>query len=218
VKFGKGGIPEPKNARLAEYLLLLTEERSLPILVQMDLHAALRWKWKDKAWARSKGELEMVGRWFADPWKEPPSPYREKDQPSWNGTVEENVVRWLWSVTASGAKPYSGPEFLEFGIKGLANSARSAKFKEELIGKLKEIKNTEALWKIETPLSEVDASTAFLLDAIEKRPSIGERAAAAKLLSIFAPLSVEHNKQIRAFLDSTPDEAVARELRALLKE
>jgi hypothetical protein len=148
----------------------------------------------------------MVERWVTTPWKDHPTgPDR-----FWDESDEAELIRWLRGAAHPGNKKYSDRRLLDLVAMALGNPIRSAKFKEELLNTFRN--DIEALWKAK---EQTDAFE-YVANAVLARTSGADRLAAARLLSVFAPLSPDHAKEVRALLRVTPDEAVARELKVLL--
>jgi hypothetical protein len=190
-----------RNPRLSEYLVELSREATLVILVQIEIHDALRKVKKD--WAGSPGDLKMVRRWFTAPWKEADRPRYNLDNP-WAGSEEDNLVRWLRAAAIH--KSYSCVQQAEMVINGLANPHRTSKFKDELL---------RAMGPFLSQRTNGDAfaySTKMVMDG----PKPAEKFAAVRLLKVFAPFDEARRGQLRTLVSGQTDNQLSREIQSLL--
>jgi hypothetical protein len=72
--------------------------------------------------------------------------------------------------------------------------------------------------KFEWTHKERNERFGYLVERVNESTGVAERAAAARLLGIFAPFGAGQTKELRALLAATKDDTVAKELRALLGE
>jgi hypothetical protein len=198
-----------KDKRLLEYLRNLSNEPTLAIPIQVHVDLVLRLRMND--WSSSDAEAKMVERWLTAAWQEGGPTSLGSDKPSILDSDEGSLLAWMRSMVRT---DHSFPHLrlLDFAVKARANPNRSRAFHDALVKEYRE--SVTVLW---SPVERAEGA-AYLAKAARDRQTLQEKVAAARFLSIFAPLNDEQTKQIRALLDSSPDEAVARELRALVKE
>jgi hypothetical protein len=196
-----------KDPKITDYLVELGRDRTLRVSVQIEVHHAIWARVKD--WLGSAEQLQMVDRWLTEPWKDSHRPWNDPKKPTITGSDEANLFQWLRGM-ARRRDAMSHAHLLDFAVKGLANPQRSNEFRVRL---LDEYKNTFAtLWSRD----ELKEGFAYLVNAVKSRPKAAEKAAAAKLLAIFAPYAEDQRKQLRALLTVAADESVARELKIRL--
>jgi hypothetical protein len=198
-----------KNPRINDYLERLSQEKDLPVFLQIHLREAL--SRRKKEWIGSQGDLQMIERWLSTPWKETAPPWKDPNTFSLASSDESSLFGWLRAIACQTAQ-FTRLHILDFYIKALANPQRSSKFHSRLLAELRGGVGTQ--W---TP-GERAIGEKYLAEAINQRQSPGERRAAAVLLHAFAPFNEAETKALRALLAATKDDTVAKELRALLGE
>jgi hypothetical protein len=183
------------NPRIVAYLLGLARDPTLAVFVQMHIHDALS---STKGWRGSPVEQKMVERWFAEAWE------------GAEGALDQRLMRWFSAGIA--LKHYTASQELSFAMKGLASLHRSTELKTQLFEMARRAR--ESSW----PVDQQAAAFAALAKSVQAAPNKQEKAAAAKLLGVFAPFGPAQTTQLRTILAATTDDPVARELRALLGE
>jgi hypothetical protein len=191
------------NPKLVDYLLPLSSDESLPPRVQVEVSDLLALNKKD--WVGSADEFRMFNRWFAGAWK-------EKENVPWEAS-EEKVVAELFFQTP----PFSVGRRLKLAVEGLANTSRSNRFKIELFQVLKSTESVPRKFGLPNPNPrEADEGFAYLVSAIQNEKSPAKAIAAAKLVSLFSPLSNEREMIVRKLQSTITSEDIRKELELAL--
>lgn len=169
-----------KFPKIAEYVLPFSKDESLSPRVQWEVEKLLLLN-KD-GWKGSPEEWQMIKRWYTGKWK-------ERDNVPWEASDEKLIVDYLDPMQGD-RRANTLPEFLELAVAGVANDARSDRFKAALIQSLRGR-------PFMSGPAEAEKGFAFLAQTIRKDPTPARRVAAAKLLVAFIPFSAEQRGTLR---------------------
>jgi hypothetical protein len=207
-----------KSRPMTQYLRNLADDRSLPIAVQIHLYLALADRVDD--WINSEAAMRMANRWLSEPWKES-LPESDKSNNSnllpWDQSTtllssDENLIIACLRSTVRTRREFSPLHVCDLTLKATSNREHFAKLIPSL---LHEVKCAQRLdWEAK---QRAECFT-HITQTIKGGSSRPERIAAAKLLAVFAPFEAGQAKQIGDLLAGTTDDAVRRELRAVLGE
>jgi hypothetical protein len=202
-----------KFPKIADYVLPFSKDKSLSPRVQLEVEQILFLN--REGWKGSPEEWRMIKHWYTGTWK-------EKDNVPWEVSDEKALVD-----SPSVAPPFfSSPPYtraftlvenLELATAGLANDARSDRFKAELIISLRRglIAGIPRIRSVES-LGDAEEGFAFLVRTIHKDAAPSKRVAAAKLVVVFAPLSAEHRAVLDRLRGEKLDDNVRKEINGAL--
>jgi hypothetical protein len=204
-----------KFPKIADYVLPFSKDESLSPRVQWEVEQLLFLN-KD-GWKGSPEEWQMIKRWYTGAWK-------EKDNVPWEASDEKALVDSPCVVPPFFSPPpytraFTLVENLELATAGLANSARSDRFKAGLIQSLKRgLVNGKPRIRTSETLADAEKGFAFLVRTIRTDAAPSKRVAAAKLLIAFAPLSAEHRAAAERLRGGKLDDEVRKEITRALTE
>ncbi len=195
-----------KFPKIGDYVLPFSKDEALPPRVQWEVERLLLFN-KD-GWKGSPEERQMIKRWYTGAW-------REKDKVTWETSEEKALVDHLRLQP-----PFTFPgnnrlnttaEKLQLAVVGLANEARSDKFKAELLRYFRG-------GLLPQDPADAEKGFAYLVETIRKGTPPSERTAAAKLLVAFIPFSAQQRQTIESLRKQKLGDAVTKEMEKALAE
>jgi hypothetical protein len=187
------------NQKIADYVLPLSRgDAALPRVQREVDQLLLRNK---QGWADSPERFKMYQRWAGGDWK-------EKNDVPWDASEEKAVADALTYVNP----PFSLSQTVELGIIGVANPARSDRFKTQLV--------RATAWSLKSQDSREVHSKGIseVLDTMCNERAPEKRVAAAKLLVVFIPFSVQQRQTIESLRKQKLGDAVTKEIEKALAE
>ena len=205
INMPKKGIPlrdqRPKKyTRIAEYVLPFAEDDSLTPCIQRQVEKLLAAN-VEGFWKGSPDQRKMFDRWFTGAWK-------EKENVPWEASEEKVLVEFMET------RPLNALGRLELAVGGIANPARSERFKDEMVTRLKGI---EKIVRTLHPKQD-EEGYAYLVRVIRNEPAPSKKNAAAKLLTVYTPFSPQRWAAVNGFLPAIRDDDVRREVGRALTE